>query len=344
MRIAITVDPYLPVPPVLYGGIERVVDVLVRGLAERGHELILVAHPDSRTPGELVSYGVPPHRGAWPRLAELVQVGYALWRRRNDVDVVHSFGRLAALAPLLPLRRLPKIQSYQRAVPWNGVRRAVRLAGASIRFTGCSSSIYRGRPGSGAGRWQTIFNGVDLAKFSFTPRVDARAPLAFLGRLEPLKGAHHAIAIAAASGRRLVIAGNQVPTAEDYFDREIAPHVDGRQVRYVGPVDDKQKSEVLGEAAALLMPVTWEEPFGLVMAESMACGTPVIGFAAGSVPEVVRDGVSGYLCRTVAEASQAVARLDRLARTAVRAECEARFSDRVMVDAYEGLYREASGR
>ena len=341
MRVVITVDPYIPVPPVFEGGIERIVDILVRGLAERGHQLTLVAHPDSRSPGELVPYGAPPHRSDRARLAELVQVGRALWRRRDDVDVIHSFGRLAAMVPVLPLRQLPKIQSYQRAVPWNGVRRAVRLAGQSIHFTAASASMYHNAPPdrTGTGRWHTIFNSVELAKFSFAPRVDPEAPLVFLGRLEPFKGAHHAIAIAASSGRRLVIAGNQVPAAADYFAREIAPRVDDRQVQYVGRVDDKQKSELLGGAAALLMPVTWEEPFGLVMAEAMACGTPVIGFAAGSVPEVVRDGVTGYVCRTVAEASQAVARLDRLARAAVRADCEARFSDAAMVTAYEELYR-----
>jgi glycosyltransferase involved in cell wall biosynthesis len=345
LRVAITVDPYLPVPPRFYGGIERVVDLLVRGLVARGHTVTLFAHPESRTLGELVPYGVPPHVGGRARLGELWQVGAALWRRRYEWDVVHSFGRLAALLPILPIRRLPKFQSYQRdGVPWTGVKRATRLAGASMRFTACSSSVFRNRPGQGrhGGRWTTVFNGVDLATYTFAPHVPSDAGLVFLGRLERIKGVHHAIAIARRCGRRLMIAGNRVddPQGRDYFECEIAPHVDGQHVCYLGPVDDVGKNRLLGNAAALLMPIEWEEPFGIVMAEALACGTPVIGFSRGSVPEIVRDGVTGYLCRTIEEAAAAVGRLDRLDRADARADCEARFSDRVVVDAYEALYRE----
>lgn len=345
LRIAVTVDPYIPVPPRLYGGIERVVDFLVRGLVARGHSVTLFAHPESRIAAELVPYGVPPHVGWRARLGELWQVGAALWRRRDDWDLVHSFGRLAALLPILPIRRLPKVQSYQRdAVPWAGIRRATWLAGDSIRFTACSSSVLRNRlkHGRHGGRWTTVFNGVDLGKYEFVSQVPPDAALVFLGRLERIKGVHHAIAIAQRCGRRLVIAGNRVddPAGHDYFEREIAPHLDGERVSYVGPVDDVAKSRLLGGAAALLMPVEWEEPFGIVMAETLACGTPVIAFRRGSAPEVVRDGVTGYLCGTVEEAILAVGRLDRLNRADARADCEARFSHRVLVDAYEALYRE----
>src|ERR1043166_3485709 len=114
LRIALTVDPYIPVPPVLYGGIERVVDFVVRGLAERGHHVTLFAHPDSRTPAELISYGMPPHFGSRQRLTELRQVGAGLWHRRRGLDVILSFGRLAALLPVLPHRSLAKVQCYQR--------------------------------------------------------------------------------------------------------------------------------------------------------------------------------------------------------------------------------------
>ena len=345
MRIAITVDPNIPVPPTLYGGIERVVDMLARGLVKRGHAVTLFAHPDSSTAGELLPYGVPPHVGWRARMTELGQVGVGLWRRRRDVDLIHSFGRLRALLPVLPRRGLAKLQSYQRdQVPWRGVKTAVRLAGDSIRFTACSESVCAARPRHGprGGRWQVIYNGVEMARYDFVPQVAADAPLAFLGRLEAQKGAHHAIAIARAAGRRLIIAGNQVPSgpAADYFAQQIAPHLDGSRVSYVGPVDDTRKNALLGSAAALLMPIVWEEPFGIVMAEALACGTPVIGFARGSVPEIVRDGVNGYLCRAVDDAVGAVGRLDGLDRAAARADCEARFSDTAIVDAYETLYRD----
>jgi len=347
LRIAITADPYLPVPPKLYGGIERVIDFLVRGLAARGHEVTLFAHPESATAGRLVPYGAPPHFGARARLAELWQVGAGLWRDRAGIDLVHSFGRLAALLPVLAARGLPKIQSYQRdLVPWRGVRVAARLAGDSIRFTACSSSVYRDRPGRGAGAWHTVFNGVPIAKYDFVPRVAPDAPLVFLGRLEPMKGAHHAIAIARQSRRQLIIAGNRVEEGAGarYFAERIAPALVGGQVTYLGPVDDTQKNDLLGAAAALLMPVEWEEPFGIVMAEALACGTPVIGFPRGSVPEVVRDGVTGYLCPTTDDAVSAVSRLDRLDRSAARADCQERFSDAAIVDAYERIYAELTGR
>jgi glycosyltransferase involved in cell wall biosynthesis len=343
LRVGITVDPYLPVPPTLYGGIERVVDFLVRRLVDRGHEVVLFAHPESRTPARLVPYGVPPHVSRAARARELVQLGGALLRHAARLDVVHSFGRLAALVPCLALRALPKIQSYQRGfVPWRSVAIAERLAGRSLIFTGCSTSVYADRPATGGGEWRTVFNGVDVEKYAFTPSVAADAPLTFLGRLERIKGAHNAIAIARAAGRRLVIAGNRVDATDDagYFEKEIAPHLDGEAVRYVGPVNDAQKSELLGSSAAFLMPIEWEEPFGIVMAEALACGTPVIGFRRGSVPEVVRDGVNGVCCDTVEEAARAVDRVAAIDRAAVRRDCVARFGDAVIAQQYETLYRE----
>jgi glycosyltransferase involved in cell wall biosynthesis len=343
LHIAITADPYLPVPPRHYGGIERVIDFLVRGLVRCGHRVTLLAHADSRTPARLIAYGRPPHVGWACRFSELAQVGGALWRERSAIDVVHSFGRLAALLPILPVRRLPKIQSYQRdAVPWSGVARAVHLARGSLIFSGCSSAVYRERPADAhGGEWRTVFNGVDMDVYTARPNVSDDAPLVFLGRLDPVKGAHHAIAIAAQAGRRLTIAGNQVTDGPDrgYFAERIAPHVDGRNVVYVGPVDDHQKNELLGSAAALLMPIEWDEPFGIVMAEALACGTPVIAFRRGSVPEVIRNGVNGYACGDVAEAVAAVRRLPQIDRRAVRADSEQRFAADVIVESYVDLYR-----
>ena len=343
LRVGITVDPYVPVPPVLYGGIERIVDFLVRGLVERGHRVVLFAHPESRTPARLVPYGVPPHRSRVARARELAQLGSALLRYAPRLDVIHSFGRLAALAPCLPFRRLPKIQSYQRdGVPWRSVAMADRLAGRSLLFTGCSTSVYAHRPPTGGGRWRTVFNGVDVEKYTFAANVAPDAPLAFLGRLERIKGAHNAIAIARAAGRRLVIAGNRVDTPDDarYFDDEIAPFIDGDAVRYVGPVDDAQKNALLGSSLAFLMPIEWEEPFGIVMAEALACGTPVIGYPRGAVPEVVRDGVNGFSCTTVEEAARAVGRVASIVRATVRRDCVARFGNDAIVSQYEALYRE----
>ena len=337
MRIAVTVDPYIPVPPVLYGGIERVVHLAVRGLVARGHEVTLFAHPDSHAGAPLVPYGVPPHVGPYARARELWQLGSALAARRKAFDVVVSWGRLAALAPILPLRSLPKIQRYCRnLVPWKSVRRAVQLAGRSISFAGASASVYDEWPqhGDRAGRWFTLYDAIDPAAYDPQATVSADAPLAFLGRLERIKGAHTAIAIAQKTGRRLIIAGNRASDGPEaaYFDEAIAPHVDGEQIQYIGPVDDAAKNQLLRSAAALLFPIAWKEAFGVVMAEAMACGTPVIGYPCGSVPEIVRNGVNGFVVTNVDEAACAVARIPTIDRAAVRADCEARFSDSVMVN------------
>jgi glycosyltransferase involved in cell wall biosynthesis len=343
LAVAITADPYLPVPPALYGGIERIVDFLARGLAERGHRVTLFAHPASRTAGTLVPYGRPPHRGAAARTAELAQLAGGLWARRRRFDLVHSFGRLAALLPLLPLRSLPKIQTYQREIPWRGVARALALAGPSLSFTACSASMFRHPPAGGAtGDWRAVWNGVEVERYRFAAEVDADAPLAFLGRLEPEKGVHHAIAIARRARRALRIAGNRVEEggAAGYFERAIAPHLDRDGIRWVGPLDDAGKSALLSTSAALLMPVEWEEPFGIVMAEALACGTPVIGFPRGAVPEVVIPGLNGFLADDPEEAAAAVALLPGIDRAAVRRDCTARFGSEAIVSRYEEIYRE----
>lgn len=339
MDLLITADPYLPVPPEFYGGIERVIALLVDGLVARGHHVTLAAHPGSHTAAELISYGVPPHESALARSGELLQAAIIAWASRHTVDVVHSFGRLAALAPILPIRRLPKVQTYQRAIPWRGVSRALRLAGSSLHFTACSTSMYDHQTGR-AGTWHTVYNAVDTARFRPSPSVPADAPLIFLGRLEWIKGVHHAIAIARRSGRRLIIAGNRVRGAEGeaYFAREIEPHIDGDAVTYVGEVDDASKARWLADAAALLMPIEWDEPFGIVMAEALASGTPVIGFGRGAVPEVVRHAETGFVCRSLEEAVTAVGRLDRIDRSGCRADAERRFSAAALVDGYERVY------
>src|SRR2546423_3158717 len=343
LRIAITADPYIPVPPPFYGGIERIVHLLVEGLVARGHDVTLFAHPASAIAGvPLIPYGMPPHAGLRHRAGELLQLAGALWNRRGGFDVVHSFGRLAALLPVLPVKSLAKVQSYQRPVPWRGVRRAVRLSGRSLEFTACSGSMFDGHHRDNrVGTWHAIHNGVPIDRYRLVPAVPSTAPLVYLGKIEPMKGVHTAIEIASRAGRRLVIAGNRATRVADahYFDEHIAPALDGDRVRYVGPVDDAVKNELLGESAALLFPTRYPEAFGIVMAESMACGTPVIGFANGGVPEVIRHGANGFLCTSADEAVAAVARLGEIDRAAVRLDCEQRFSAPVIVSQYESLYR-----
>jgi glycosyltransferase involved in cell wall biosynthesis len=341
LNIAVTVDPYIPVPPVQYGGIERVVEFVVNGLVARGHHVKLYAHPESQCSAELVPYGLPPHMSPSARLGELYQLGSKLLTEAKHLDAILSWGRLAALAPVLPFRRLAKVQRYCRdAVPWRSVRIATALAGSSIAFAGASRSVYRQKPKSDAyGQWSAVHDGLEVGKYKLVSEVPDDAPLAFLGRLERFKGAHNAIAIAKSCGRRLLIAGNKVTDGPDghYFDEVIAPQLDGDQIQYVGAVDDAAKSELLGRCAAFLMPIEWEEPFGIVMVEAMACGTPVIAFNRGSVPEVIRDGVNGFRCQGVRDAVTAIAKLNQIDRCIVRRDCESRFSSEVITGIYEGM-------
>jgi glycosyltransferase involved in cell wall biosynthesis len=333
-RIAVTVDPEIPVPPTLYGGIERIVDMLIHGLVDRGHEVTLFAHPDS---------GVPCRLRPYPGLRSQDRVDLALnmWYvsstvLRGEFDLVHSFGRLAYLLPLLPLP-LPKIMSYQRTISPRSVAWGDRLSRGSLHVTACSQHILQA---SGCRRNRhVIYNAAPADRFTFHPDAAPGAPLVFLGRIEPIKGAHLAIEVAHRSDRPLIIAGNVPESAQEYFVREIEPHLDGTDVTYLGPVGDAQKNDLLGGAAAFLMPVLWDEPFGIVMAEALACGTPVIGLNRGAVPEVVQDGVNGFVCCSVEEMAARVGAIQSINRGACREIMEHRFSDRVMVDAYEALYR-----
>jgi glycosyltransferase involved in cell wall biosynthesis len=258
----------------------------------------------------------------------------------NPPDLIHSFGRLAYLTPLLPLRT-PKIMSYQREPTLSRIRMAMGLAReGSLCFTGCSEHIAAQiRPVAPS---YAVYNGVPVDGFDFQPDVPDDAPLIYLGRIAPIKGTHHAVQVAQKSVRRLVIAGN-VPDSrmeKKYFQEKVEPFIDGEQIQYVGPVDDEEKNELLGRGAAFLMPIEWEEPFGIVMAEAMACGTPVIGFDRGSVPEVVEDRVTGFVCSGPNAMVDAVQRIDQCDRQATRDRCVRHFSGQAIVDAYEDLYQQ----
>ncbi len=337
MRILLTADPMIPVPPQGYGGIERVIDALVRHYRSDGHEVALVAHPDSRSPAQT--------RYAWPGL----RVDSALdgWRnalaltraaRQFRADVVHSFSRLAYLLPLLPCSRR-KVMSYQRHTGGRQLAWAARLGGRSLRFTGCSEFICRmGR--AGGGTWTAIPNFVEPEKFTFVPEVPADAPLVFLSRIESIKGPDVAIAIARAAGRRLILAGNRAEAGPErlFWDREVAPHLGRNGVEWIGEVGDSQKDRVLGTAAALVLPIRWDEPFGIVLPEALATGTPVIACPRGAVPEIIEDGVTGFFISSVEQGVDAVRRLPALSRTACRRSAETRFSRAVCAGRYLDLY------
>jgi glycosyltransferase involved in cell wall biosynthesis len=333
MRIALTADPEIPVPPVHYGGIERIVDMLARGLAARGHHVTLFAHPDSKSPSDFIAWPGRSSQSSADTFRNAVTLTGAVMR--GEVDLVHSFSRIAYLTAILPLS-VPKVMSYQRAINPKMVGWGNALARGTLNFTAISRWMMC--PVEHIGQWTMIPNGVPLASYTFRADVAPDAPLVFLGRIEEIKGPHLAIEVARRTGRQLVIAGNIPSEKRNWAEAHVFPHVDGHRIRYIGPVDDAQKNELLGKAAAFLMPILWEEPFGIVMAEAMACGTPVIGLRRGSVPEVVEDGITGYVVDDLEGLINAVARIPTLDRAASRLRVETLYSDEAIVDAYEMLY------
>lgn len=338
LRILLTADPEVPVPPVQYGGIERIIDTLVTHYRQIGHQVGLVAHPKSTVPVDAL-FPWPGRRSQHPidLIRNIRTLNHAIKMFRPDI--LHSFSRIFYMAPHLR-STLPKIMSYQRPPSGRTVRMAVGIAGNRLRFTGCSEDICRQGRAFG-GEWHAIHNFVDIDKFDFQPSVSADAPLVFLSRIERIKGVHTAIDVAKRTGRRLLIAGNHYSEGEagDYWRDVISPELGKNGIEYVGPVDDVQKNALLGQAAAMIVPIEWAEPFGIVFAESLACGTPVISSPRGALPEIVRQGIDGFLVNTIEEACAAVEQLPQINRQDCRRRAEECFSASVIVSQYESLYR-----
>ena len=334
LHIALTADPELPVPPRLYGGIERVIDMLARELTARGHRVTLFAHSDSATAAELVPWPGRSSGSRWDGLRNAALLAREV--RQRGCDLVHSFSRVAYLLPLLP-QRLPKLMTYQRPISRRSVQLGHTLSGGSLTF--CGISDWMVRHVADVGHWHVVPNGVPLEVFPFCADPGPDAPLVFLGRVEAIKGPHLAIAMARRTGLPLVIAGNVPEEHQAWFDQHIAPDLDD-QISYIGPVDDQAKAELLGRAYAFLMPILWDEPFGIVMAEAMACGTPVIGLRRGAVPEVVEHGVTGFVTDDLDGLVNAVGQVHRLQRQSCRDRVERLYSAKAVADGYLNVYHQ----
>jgi glycosyltransferase involved in cell wall biosynthesis len=329
MKIAITADPVIPVPPVFYGGIERIIDLLIDELTKQGHDITLFAHKDSTVSCRLIPY---PEKQESFRNALIINKHLL----SEKFDIIHSFGRLAYLLPQM-LRRTPILMSYQREPTIRQIKKAMKISlKGTLTFTGCSNYIaYQIRPFAPA---YTVYNGVDTNKYVPQYKVSENAPLVFLGRIEPIKGPHTAIEIALATGKALILAGNLPENHIGYFDTQIRPFLND-QITYVGPVNDDQKNDLLGKALALLMPIHWDEPFGIVMIEAMACGTPVLALNRGAVPEVVTDGVNGFAAETAEQLISQVSLLPCIDRKKVRLTAETRFSSETITAEYIKIYK-----
>jgi len=334
MKILITVSPEIPVPPTHYGGIERIVDMLIHGLLEKGVHVTLMANPNSNVPCELVPWKGLSYKGT----INVIHNAYLLTKTSiKKYDLVHSFSRILYLTPILPFY-IPKIISYQLEPGLRQIKRSVLISKkGSLFFTGCSDYITNKIKAVAPAT--TIYNCVDISRFRFNDKVNNDAPLVFIGRIEYIKGVHIAIEIALRTGRKLIIAGNVWTEREhqDYFHTQVKPYL-SEQIQYVGPVNDSEKNDILRNAYAFLMPVLWNEPFGIVMIEALACGTPVLGFNRGAVPEIVQNGINGFVCNDINEALEAVRKVHNISRANCRRIVEEKFSNSVIVSNYLDLY------
>jgi glycosyltransferase involved in cell wall biosynthesis len=342
MRIAQIAPLYEQVPPFRYGGTERVVSYLTEELVRRGHSVTLFASADSRTSARLVP-SVPralrlDRTAPDPIAAHVVELTDA-FAHADRFDCIHCHVDYLAF-PFTRLTRVPTVHTLHgrldlphlvpvfdrfRHLPVVSISDAQRapLAPAGVSWVG------------------TVHHGVPLAEYPY--RAQPGRYLAFLGRISPEKRPDLAIEVAKRTGLRLRIAAKVDAADRGYFEREIRPLLDHPLVEFVGEIGGDTKAEFLGGALGLLFPIDWPEPFGLVMIEAMACGTPVIARPCGAVPEVVVDGRTGFIADTIDELVHAVKRIYEIDRADCRRDVETRFSVARMVDDYEAIYRRLIG-
>jgi len=335
LKIALIAPPHIAVPPADYGGTELFVAHLAEGLQREGSEVVVYANGESTVNVERrwlyrdSQWPIKVPEQAW--LRELNHTAWAIHEANRECDVIHVqsaqaivFSRFAGHPMVLTVHgpheaRLSELYAYYPRIHY-----------VCISDAQCRQEAVQNR--------RTIHHGIDLSTYRLVEQ--KQSYLSFIGRIAPLKGTHIAIEVAKRTGIPLKIAGDVQPMYREYFEKKIKPDIDGKLVEYVGLADLKAKNELLGNSMAMLFPIQWNEPFGLVMVEAMACGTPVLAMPGGSVPEVVRDGVSGYICRSIREMARRVRDLN-LNPAAVRRYVEENFSLEKMVSKYIRLYEDA---
>lgn len=336
MRIALVAPLVESVPPSFYGGTERVVSALTEELVRRGHDVTLFASGDSSTTAALVACAprglrLDPEVRDYPAYT-MIELG-EVYAHAASFDLIHNHVDYFAF-PFSRLTDTPTVTTVHGRLDLPEVRRVYSLF-PDQRLVSISHAQRLPTPRA---NWvATVYNGIDLGHFRFEP--NGGDYLAFVGRISPDKRVDRAIEIARDVGMRLLIAAKVDPADSDYYKHAIEPLIRrSHLVEFVGEVDECHKDELLGGAYASLFPIDWPEPFGLTMVESMAAGTPVIAYRAGSVPEIIEHGVTGFVCDSVGSMVEAVPKIAGLDRRACRQHVEKRFSAGVMTSGYEEVY------
>jgi glycosyltransferase involved in cell wall biosynthesis len=336
MRIAQVAPLYESVPPHRYGGTERIVSYLTEELVRLGEEVTLFASGDSKTAAKLI-----PGCGLSLRLDKSVDnlshhivMLEEIFKRTGDFDIVHfhidylhfplsrrsTLTQVTTLHGRLDLGDLPPLYREFRDMPVISISDSQRKPLPFAHWVG------------------TVYHGLPPASFVFSPQPEGY--LVFLGRISPEKRVDRAIEIAKRTGHKLKIAAKIDRTDRHYFDKYIKHLLDQPFIEFVGEIGESEKNKLLGGASALLFPIDWPEPFGLVMIEALACGTPVIAFRCGSIPEVITEGETGFIVDDIEGAVGAVKKIGQIDRARCRAEFETRFADRRMAENYLKLYRQ----
>ncbi len=336
MRIAMIAPVWIPVPPEGYGGIERMLKLLVDELVEMGQEVTLFAAGPSRTRAhQVITYEEAPTSHMGETLFDARHVGLAFREiRKGGFDLVHDHSGFipTAFAGLLPVPLVhtlhgpfePQVKAFYETFAQD----AHYVTISRYQQTRCPGLNYAG----------VVYNAVDLEEHS--PIGEKEDYLVYISRLCEDKGAHHAVRIARDTGHRLILAGKIDPGKDrEFFEREIEPWLDGERIFYEGEVPQRRKTELMARARAFLFPIQWEEPFGLVMAEALACGTPVLTTRWGAAPEVVEHGKTGFVADAPDELPALLERIGEIDPAVCRAEAERRFSPRAMALGYLEVYR-----
>lgn len=346
LKIAQIAPLWFSIPPKKYGGIERIVSYLTEELVKRGHDVTLFASGDSKTEAKLVSI--------YPE--SLIKTGYSwqdpfwnlenlseVFKRADDFDILHCHLDLWAL-PFQELTKKPVLhtlhnQLYKASITREGDRKPTRLEiFEKHKKTTLAVFISKSERQQSAVKFSkswVIYNGIDVSNFKFNPK--PRDHFIWIARIDPFKGIENAIKAAEIAGAKLLLAGRLDPFREQYFKEKIKPHL-SRKIKYLGELSQDQLSDFYGSAKACLYPIEWEEPFGLIMVESMSCGTPVIVFDRGSAREVVENGKTGFVVKNIGEMVKAMKKIDQIDRAACRKRIENLFSYQRMVDDYEKIY------
>ncbi len=335
MRIAQIAPLWIPIPPITYGGTEFVISLLTEELVNRGHEVTLFASGDSKTSARLVP--------VWPK---------SLWRARlaaphaafslmyekvlemqDEFDIIHDHCEFYT-APFGKFLKPPIVSTIHHPMYEEMIILFKKFP--NINYVAISKNQRKNAPG--VNFIKTIYHGIPTQMYEFNPK--PKNYLFWLSKIIPGKGLAEAIKVAKLTGEKLIISGVIPKEAQDYFDFRIKPLIDGKQIQFVGASNFEKKAELFRNAKAFLYPISRQEPFGLVVIESMTCGTPVIAFKEGAIPELVKDGKTGFLVKDEIEMAKAVDKIKEIKRIDCRRHAVRKFGLKKMVNKYEALYNE----